>query len=139
MSMMIAFLGNEGASTITAEPAVVSRLSFDPINLSIVFTNTGVQQTIKNGNTSTLGNWVTPPTTANQWEIRASVASGSNPTSGTLNTWQDFSTNRTWSLSVSDPGLVETFLTFEFRKVGGSSAEFTITGSSMSGEVVDLF
>jgi hypothetical protein len=131
------FLGSESTSTITAQSAVVSKNSTSSASVSITFTTLGVQFTTANSSNVILGNWVSPATTADEWEIRATLDSGNTPT-GTLGVWQDFSVNRSWGLSISDPGSLEAAMTFEFRRVGDTPAEFTITGNSLSVEVFEI-
>lgn len=135
MSIMIAFFGNESTSTITAVSAVVDAFRVgSAATAGIRFKTTGAEQSINNGSTIGLGNWVNPTTTAIQWEIRATLDSGSTPTTGTLGVWQDFSVDRTWTVVANVDETITSSLTFEFRKVGGTLPEFTITGTVLSAE-----
>lgn len=48
--------------------------------------------------------WGVPNTSGlgNDYQIRATLSSGSAPSSGTLNTWQNIGTSRTWSLTATN-------------------------------------
>jgi hypothetical protein len=135
MTMMMAFLGNEGTSTITAVSAVVDAFRVaSAATAGIVFKSTGAEQGLRNESVIGLGNWVSPATTAAQWEIRATLDSGAVPTTGSLGVWQGLTVDRSWTIVANVDETVTSSLTFEFRKVGGTTPEFTITGTVLTAE-----
>lgn len=138
MSIQMALFGGQGKSQITAQTSVVSSTRIRNGSVSIGFLTSGQQVEVKNGNTSVIGNWVNPSTKAADWEIRAVLDSGDTPT-GTLGTWLSLSSNREWSFSVSSPESLSCVLTFEFRRVGDTSAEVTIPNNSLSIEILETF
>lgn len=132
-------LGSGTGSSITAQAVFVNEISTGSVSVSVTFSPNGTQFTTVNGSNTVVGKWVLPELTADQWEIRTTLVSGTTP-SGTLNTWQPVSVNRTWGLSVSVPGVTaECILTFEFRKVGATDPEVTVSGNILSAEVLDIF
>lgn len=140
MGIHSAFLGSSGTSTITAQSTSVSAGSFNSSNAGFQFTSSGAQLNIRNGSQTIVGNWVTPPSSADQWEIRAILTSGDAPIGASLNTWIPLTTTRTWELFGNSPGIIlSAVMTFEFRRVGGSTPEVTVTGNTISVEVLDGF
>ena len=142
MGIQLTFLGGSTGSTITAQTVEVQAISFDSSAVaSIAFTNTGQQVTKRNGSASVVGNWLSPPYSASEWEIKAIVGGGPDPTGSALNTWLPLSTTREWTVTdnAADGTPVQSFLTFEFRKVGGSSAEASISDNILSAESLSLF
>ncbi len=132
MGIQAMFLGSASQSVITAQTSVITEANNNPVFATIRFTATGEQvtETFSNGQTG-IGHWVFPASGASQWEIRATLDSGATP-SGVLGVWQVLNTDREWSLSQSTVGSSSCGLTFEFRKVGGSTAEYTISGNSIT-------
>ena len=57
----------------------------------------------------------------NDYDIRATLSSGSTPSSGTLNTWLNLSTTRSWGNSVGSNTSRFTTLLIELRPAGGGS------------------
>jgi hypothetical protein len=138
MGIQMAFLGSKETSAITATSVVVSDINFGFSEVGVTFTNTGIEFTTIRGSNTVITTWVTPAGDATNWEIRATLDGGNTP-NGTLGSWLSLTTSRTWDFSRSALGVSECFLTFEFRRVGGSVAEFTIPGNQLSAEVVSLF
>lgn len=69
------------------------------------------------GSATFLEQWITPTTTAGDYEVYATV-SGDTPT-GTLNSWVALSGNPSWSLDAYGSGTLYTCtLTFQVRKTG---------------------
>ena len=140
MSSAVAFASAAAASgtrsTITAAALAASDLAGSTATAGIRYNPSGSYDTLSGGTAFPEGNWVSPIGAASQWEIRATVASGATPTSGTIGSWLPLSSSRSWSLTRSATGLIESNLTFEFRRVGGSSAETTVTGNTLSAEVI---
>jgi hypothetical protein len=63
--------------------------------------------------------WVNPPSAAADYEVRATLISGDTPT-GTLNTWLNLGTTRTWLLMAASTAL-RCSLTIEIRRSGGTT------------------
>lgn len=139
MSIQVAFFGSNATSMITASAAVVEAFrAGSAATAGISFKTNGQEIGIRNLSSIGFGNWVTLTTTANQWEIRAVLDSGTSPSTGVLGTWQDFSSDRSWTIVASPGETVTCALTFEFRKVGGTSAEFTVTGTFLTAEATEI-
>jgi hypothetical protein len=140
MSGAMAFAGAAAASgsssTITAAATVATDLSVSSSSAGIRYNPNGSYERVIGGSPSFQGFWVSPTTAGSEWEIRATVASGVTP-SGTVNAWLALSSSRTWGLSVTGSGTSETCnLTLEFRRVGGSTAEVTVTDNIIQAEVL---
>jgi len=132
-------LGGIQSSVIVAQAATVSETSTSVVDVSVTFSSAGDQFTTINGSNTILGDWVTPKSTANIWEMRTTLDSGDTPNGSVLGTWLPLTTSRTWGLTRSEVGESNSVLTFEFRQVGGSSAEYTINLNSLTAEVLDRF
>ena len=63
------------------------------------------------------------------YEIRATLLSGTTPTSGTLGTWLSLSSNRSWSMVRSTDGTSSCSLTIEIRDTATSTVQGTATWS----------
>lgn len=68
-----------------------------------VFKSNGTIAKYVEGVPIVVGNWITPQTNISQYEIRFTKNSGSDPTSGTLNTWMALSTDRRVEVQTSTP------------------------------------
>lgn len=127
--------------TITAAQVDVYAGSFvfgsDAI-ASVGYYASGQYETDANGSSTNQGNWVTPPSSAANWQMRAILTSGSSPSFGVLNTWLSMTADRTWGniQPASGVGFRQSVLTFEFRRVGGTAAEFAVTGNVLTAEVL---
>jgi hypothetical protein len=80
--------------------------------------NTGQTQT-KNGNTSAAyanvgETWLVSGVVGN-YDVRATLQSGSAPTGGTLNTWENLASSRSWNLNMGAIGVVVCTLLIEIR------------------------
>lgn len=66
----------------------------------------------------------------NDWEIRATLTSGTTPTfNAGLGTWLRLNANKSWSNTrIASSGTTTSTLTFEFRLFGGAIIQKTITG-----------
>lgn len=76
--------------------------------------------------------WVTPQTGMGDYEIRATVSSGSTPDSGTIGSWETLDTARFWELANPTPTTTDTsVLLIEIRWTGNSvvqdSATYTLS------------
>lgn len=133
-------LGSGSSSIVTAQTVAVFAASVGgTATASVVFRANGSQATGENGSFSVVGNWVNPAFAANEWEVRATLDSGVTPSVGALNTWQPLASDRTWSLSRIAVGVSECSLTFEFRRVGTSDPEVTVSFNTLSAERSDIF
>lgn len=56
------------------------------------------------GNNVTQYSWLLVGS-ASDYEVRATLSSGTTPSSGTLNTWQGLGTSRSWSQTQTGPGV----------------------------------
>ena len=135
MSAALAFASAAAASgsssTITAVALNALGFASGTSTAGIRFNPNGSYGVLDNGSYSNFGNYVSPSSAASEWEIRATVASGATP-SGPIGTWDRLSFSQTWELSVTGSSLILiSNLTFEFRRVGGSTAEFTVTGNTI--------
>lgn len=137
MSIQMNLLGGVGAGRITAETVAVSAIRINTANAAISFLSNGQQTTTRNGSTSIVANWVTPPFTAPEWEIRAVLDSGDTPSGSAIGSWLPLTSDRTWSLAVTFPETAQSYLTFQFRKLGATLPEATITGNLISAEALD--
>ena len=128
--------GIAGGSTIIASSTSPYALSFNPFPAvaGIRYLAAGQYESLVNSVPTTEGDWVSPLSAASNWEIRATVTSGVTP-SGTVNTWLALTSDRTWELIQSVVGTSTSTLTFEFRRVGGSAAEYTVAGNVLTAEV----
>lgn len=55
------------------------------------------------------------------WHVRATLASGSTPSSGTMGTWLQLNTPRSWGNTQGSPGTRTSTITFELSNDGGST------------------
>jgi len=134
MSIQMALFSGGNSSRITAIRVDVSAFGPESVTGAISFLSNGQQTISRDGSVSIVANWVTPTLLAGDWEIRAVLESGDSPSQGVLNTWLPLTSNRSWVLSRSTEGFLLTFLTFEFRRVGSTDPEVSITGNSISVE-----
>lgn len=140
MSFQQLFLGSAGEGRITAQALMVERVSFGSASAGIAFLSDGRQTSSRNESTVVEGLWITPSSSASEWEVRASLDFGVAPTSGTLGVWLALTSDREFEIRGTFPeGPLEGFLTFEFRKIGTVPVTDTITGSSLAIEVLEPF
>lgn len=73
-------------------------------------------------------NWISPLTNMNQYEIRATLTGGDTPTTGTLDTWQNLGTSRSWTLvtETEEEELSSTIL-LEIRWTGNNVVQSSAT------------
>lgn len=70
--------------------------------------------------------WDSIPATVGNYEIYASLSSGSTPT-GTLNTWLNLGTTRSWTLSASTGNYATCQLAIQIRDTATSTVRATTT------------
>jgi hypothetical protein len=68
--------------------------------------------------------WDTSSSTVGNYEVRATLNSGTTPT-GTLSTWLNLGTTRTWSLSAAAGNFQTCNLTIEIRDTATSTVQAT--------------
>lgn len=78
--------------------------------------------------------WIAPQTGMSDYEIRATLSSGSTPDSGTIGSWEALSTARFWELTNPTPpatNIITSALLIEIRWTGNNvvqdSATFTLS------------
>jgi hypothetical protein len=136
--MQMAFLGMSPNSRITAVPMQAEAIRLDSVLVQLTLASDGRQITSINNSSSVVGNWVSPSSSAREWEVRATLTSGEVPSSGTLETWEALTSSRTWSLILASEGSAFSQLTFEFRKVGSTDPEETVPFNVLSAEVTGI-
>lgn len=110
--------------------------------ISLAFANDGRLSYSITTSPSTIGNgtfyksqeWLTgspvATTIADDYEIRATLVSGSTPSSGTMNTWLNLGTTRVWSNTVSRTtvGVAsrQSVIDFEIGRAGTNTALVTM-------------
>lgn len=94
-------------------------------------------RTVKNQASTTLENWLLAGYATSNYQIRATVQSGSTPTGDLTNSWLGLSANRSWSVSESGgvAGSTTTTLLIEIRDAAApntlrGSATVTLTADS---------
>lgn len=70
--------------------------------------------------------WDSIPSTVGNYEVRATLNSGTTPT-GTLNTWLNLGTTREWTLTASTGNFLTCNLTIEIRDTATSTVRATAT------------
>lgn len=113
-----------GGFRITLTNATVSDSNITPGTTTVsyrvdadgnVYTNDGGGDTVHE-------QWITPLGGQALYEVRATLTAGTNP-SGTMNTWQQLNTDRTWTKIQSIPGVNECTMTIEIGIAGTSTAQ----------------
>lgn len=82
--------------------------------------------------------WVTPQENMGDYEIRATLSSGTTPDTGTIGSWEALSTMREWTVTEETPDDTETStLLIEIRWTGDNvvrdSATYTLTANNPTG------
>lgn len=97
---------------------------------NVAFNASGSQVKTEGGTPTNLGNWIQPLIGMAGYEIRATLTSGTNPTTGTMNTWQNLGTSRLWENSQAVVGTKTSTILFEIREAASGivrgSASFQI-------------
>lgn len=135
VAFAIAAAASGRPSEIVATAVVASDFDRTIATAGVRFKSDGTIQTINGSITFDFGAWVSPASSADEWEIRATLASGSVPT-GTRGSWLPLTSTREWVLTRSSDGMYESDLTFEFRRVGDTDPEVTITTNLLQVEVI---
>lgn len=78
--------------------------------------------------TTELEQWATPTSVASQYEVYATLVSGTlSPGGGSVNTWLSLGTTRDWYIEQISSGSKFTTLSFEVRKTGTTTVLDTWT------------
>jgi hypothetical protein len=65
-----------------------------------------------------IGDWLSPKSGMDQYEVRATLDSGNTPTGSALNAWLNLGSDRSWALSAPGTGTFKSCtLTIEIRRV----------------------
>lgn len=127
---VLAGSNNSGeADVITVNSGTITDIDFaSPFiaTATIIYELDGTITTLRQqgaDNVDTLGDWISPLSSApGNYEIRATLNSGSL-TSGTTGTWQALSTDRAWSVSREVSGTSSANLTIEIRSGSGPTLD----------------
>jgi hypothetical protein len=129
MSGILAMLGGAGASPVTITDQVVADTVGDPADATATYQLTSTRL-VKDHDGSTLEQWLDSAYAAADFEVRATVLSGTTP-SGNVGTWNTLSTTRSWTLTRTIIGVRTCDLLIEIGYAGVNSpldsATITIT------------
>jgi hypothetical protein len=109
-----------GEPTIFLDPSYTvtdATASPNPSTATFRLTSGGVIQQVTGFGTSSLGNWIDDTSQAGNYEVRATLVSGTL-SSGTTGSYLALTSNRSWSVSRSSPGVKSCTFTIEIRKIG---------------------
>ena len=116
--------GSGPAVTITVNPYIVTAFNTlgSPATANISFNSTGATtEAINGGAATTLYNWCVPAAEAGNYEIYATLTSGSvSGGSSAFNTWLALSTNRAWQVSTSS-GIASAIINVGIRRSGSTT------------------
>lgn len=79
-----------------------------------------------NGNTTFFSNWISPTSVASNYEVYATLSSGSLST-GTTGSWLALSSSRTWGVNRSAYGQSDAVIVLQIRKIGTTTVLDTAT------------
>lgn len=133
MSMQSMFLGLQASDQITVIGANVEAVSGSISSAAVRMGSNGLQSSFVNNSQSIDGAWVTPATSAPNWEVRATVLSGDTPTGSAVGSWLSLTSDRTWTVTASLEGsTVTSTIQLEFRRISdlvvdANSPTFTLT------------
>jgi len=129
MAMMQMLLGSAG-DTLSLSNQTITSVVASPATASTVYylNNDGTIQREINGVVTGLGDWLVPGVNASNYEVFATLDSGSL-TTGTTGSWLNLGTSRVWSLTNSSFGPQTTQITVQIRRTGTATilASATIT------------
>lgn len=112
--MILALVGTLANTIITLPGSLIEDATAGASSASLDILNTGL--IIGSGNVNYLSDvWVTPTSKASNYEVRATVQSGSSLSSGTTGSWLALSSSRNWTLSVTGNNAKNTSLLIEIR------------------------
>jgi hypothetical protein len=115
-----------------------------PAGITVTFQNNGLLAWSRSGQSPVNGdfsgewlNQIVASTVADDYEVRATLSSGSTPSSGTMSSWLNLGTSRSWSNNIgADAGTKTSTILFEIRRASDGvvldSATITIFATSSS-------
>lgn len=120
-----------GAVVALSNRTISETQSLLPASAALQLTNGGVaNQVLGIGGTTFLQNWLTPQSGMSGYEARATQTSsnGNGTLTGTLGTWLNLGTTRTWELAITgSAGTATRTLTVEIRDTATSTVQATAT------------
>lgn len=121
MSIMMLLMGGGGGPGFSSPINLDVSISTDNLNVNSNGTCTATNEGQPN--------WFTPTTTGigNSYWCKLVLLSGSNPTSGTMNTVLALSSNRSWSWNT---GVTGSYTLTIYSDAGGSNQVATVTVSA---------
>jgi hypothetical protein len=117
---------------VTLQNASASDITFGGVSVASLTAGTdGTSSGSGNAGVTAPAWWSAAPDVGigSDYEIRATLATGDAPTSGTLNTWLSLGTARTWSQSQAVDGQRSCTLTIEIRDSATQTVQGTATWS----------
>lgn len=125
ISALAGMASTSSASPVSITDQYVSDSAFGTATAFYSITSTGLAQS----QYGTLESWLPSGASASNYEVRAVVASGSPLTSGSVDSWLNCGTTRTWALSNSsqDNSMLTTVLTVSIRLASSGAVQDTAT------------
>lgn len=140
MTMQSMFLGLQSSDQITAFGLNVEAASSSISSAAIRMGSSGLQSSFVNNSQSIDGAWVTPTTSADNWEVRATVISGSTPTGSSVGSWLALTSDRTWTITASVEGTTVTgTIQLEFRRASDLAVDANTPTFTLTAERFDRF
>jgi len=128
VGMMLLGSGSPGA-VITIATQYIDDTNTPSANAAYYLYSTGVAYSVtSSGPAVNLGNWVTPTSAAANYEVYATLVSGTL-SSGTTGSWLPLSTTRSWSRSRGTSGFTYAQITVDIRLIGTT----TVLGTASIG------
>jgi hypothetical protein len=138
--MQSMFLGLQSSDQITAFGLNVEAASSSISSAAIRMGSSGLQSSFVNNSQSIDGAWVTPTTSADNWEVRATVISGSTPTGSSVGSWLALTSDRTWTITASVEGTTVTgTIQLEFRRASDLAVDANTPTFTLTAERFDRF
>lgn len=131
VGMMLLAAGGASTDIITITTATITAVEFSPTVASAAYSldlNGGAYEITSTYGTLAIGNWVTPLSSAANYEAYATLVSGTL-TSGTTGSWLALTSTRTWSRNRGglSPGVNQAVITVDIRKIGTTTVLDTAT------------
>jgi hypothetical protein len=74
-----------------------------------------IEETVTNNTIVDVGDWILPKAGFSNYDCMLTLNSGTNPTAGTMATWLNLGTSRTWQLTRGTLGLLSNNCTLQVR------------------------
>lgn len=140
MSMQSMFLGLQASDQITAIGFNIEAASSSISSAAVRMGSNGLQSSFVNSSQSVDGSWVVPNTSAANWEVRATVLSGSTPTGSATGSWLALTSDRTWTVTASVEGsTVTSTIQLEFRRASDLAVDANTPTFTLTAERFDRF